>query len=104
MNPNEMHLPKDLVAFLRSGRQLEYDAEKCEAGRVVLKNVEQLTVSDVYVGSEESPSDDSNASVSGYYAIPSVSLLAECDASYDPEGILMWLPDQRRFGTWDDSH
>ncbi len=29
-------LPEDLVAFLRSGRRLEYDPTKCEAGVVTL--------------------------------------------------------------------
>jgi len=35
----------------------------------------------------------------GYYSVPAVNLVAACDG-YDPDGILIWLPDEGLFGTW----
>ena len=104
MNISKM-IPHDLADFLHAGKQLEYNAALCEAGKVVLKSLDELFVSDVYVDSEESPLHDSDpsADVKGYYAVPAVSLVAECEG-YDPEGILIWLPDYSLYGTWDSDH
>jgi hypothetical protein len=98
-------IPPDLADFLRAGKQLEYDAALCEAGKVALKSYDELSVSDVYVDSEESPlrAADPNAGVTGYYSVPAVSLVAECEG-YDPEGIMIWLPDYSLYGTWDSDH
>jgi hypothetical protein len=104
MDPGKL-IPPDLTDFLHAGKQLEYDTALCEAGVIVLKSPDELSVSDVYVDSEESPLRDSdpNAGVEGYYAVPAVSLVAECEG-YDPDGILIWLPDYSLYGTWDSDH
>ena len=39
----------------------------------------------------------------GYYEVPAVSLTGQCQA-YDPEFILLWLPNEQIFGTWDCDH
>ncbi len=98
-------LPPDLREYLTRENHLEYDAEDCEAGRITLKRLRSLRIKDIYVDSENSPLEESdpNAGKRGYYAISAVSLLASCEG-YDPEGILVWLPDQSTFGTWDNDH
>jgi hypothetical protein len=100
-----VNLPQDLIDFLKSGKQLEYDIEACEAGRVKLKHLEQLFIEDFQVDSENSPlaDFDPNAGEKGYYAVSGVSLLAEAE-DYDPSGILLWLPQSRVFATWDCDH
>jgi len=105
LNMDDMLLPKDLVDFLKSGKELEYDAGKCEPGQISLLSVDELTISEMYVDSEESPlaKKDLHAGVEGYYPVPAVNLVADCDG-YEPEGILIWLPDQKVFGTWDSDH
>ena len=95
------NLPASAVEFLRAGKQLEYDESQCEAGRVGLKRLDQLRGGEVWIGTESE--SDPHHGERGYYAIPAVSLSAEC-AAYSPEFILLWLPEERLFGTWDCDH
>jgi len=63
-------LPDDLIRFLRVGRQLEYDASKCEAGRIELKNYDELSVSKVDVEPNYSLSvDDPYLDLEGHYQV-----------------------------------
>lgn len=94
-------LPEDAAEFLRAGRQLEYDYASSEAGEVKLKRFDELVLGEVWVGTDMS--GDPLAKERGYYAIPAVSLTAEC-SGYDPDFILLWLPREKLFGTWDCDH
>ena len=98
-------VPDDLRNFLQLGQQLTYDPKQCEAGSLTLKRLPDLLIEEVYIDSENSPlqESDPNAGREGYYSIPAVSLIDSCEG-YDPEGILVWLPDQRCYGTWDNDH
>jgi hypothetical protein len=98
-------LPHDLQEFLGKKKKLEYDVEECVAGKIALKRLDKLCIEPIYVDSENSPLEelDPNAGKRGYYAIPAVSLLSKCQG-FDPEGILVWLPDQLSYGTWDNDH
>lgn len=95
------NLPQDAVEFLRAGRQLEYDYSRIEAGQVKLKQLNALSQGEVWIGTDIK--GDPHAGEEGYYAIPAVSLTGECEA-YDPEFILLWLPREKLFGTWDNDH
>lgn len=95
------NLPEDAVEFLRTGRQLDYDYSRIEAGQVKLKRLDELTQDEVWVGTDIP--GDPHAGEKGYYAIPAVSLTGECEG-YDPEFILLWLPGEKLFGTWDNDH
>ncbi|MFO1451362.1 MAG: hypothetical protein U1F61_24595 [Opitutaceae bacterium] len=99
MTPNS--LPADFVQFLQSGRALSYDPTKIEPGEVGLHMLEELKEGEVWIGTDDP--DDPNYEKDGYYAVPAVSLTGRCEA-YDPEFILLWLPDQQKFGTWDCDH
>lgn len=87
-------LPDDLVAFLRSGRQLEYDPSACQPGKVVLKSIESLHLIKIFIDSEEtpfepcpSPDEDDICEYNpdqwdphcgeGFYAIQALQLIAE---------------------------
>jgi len=35
--------------------------------------------------------------------VPAYDFVAECE-EYDSEGILIWLPDQKVFGSWDSEN
>lgn len=94
-------LPKDTVEFLRAGQQLKYDSTRIEVGEVKLKRLNKLSLGEIWIGTEMD--GDPHAGEDGYYAIPAVSLTGECKA-YDPEFILLWLPKEKLFGTWDCDH
>ncbi len=36
--------------------------------------------------------------------VPAVDLLASCEGGYEPTGVLLWLPAEQQYGTWDNSH
>jgi hypothetical protein len=95
-------LPEDLLEFLRSGSQLDYDPDDCECGQVTLFAHNKLSPSVVFVDSDDAPfaNQDPHVEEEGCYVVPAINLVAECEG-YDPDGILIWLPDQKVFGTWD---
>jgi hypothetical protein len=47
--------------------------------------------------------EDPHAGERGYYHVPAVSLVSRC-SNYRPAGLLVWLPDQAVYATWDDDH
>lgn len=98
-------LPKGLVAFLQAGKQLKYEPEACECGAVTLVQLGKHVVGEVWVHPEDAslPGNSPHAGKKGYYAIPAISLIATCDG-YDPEFILMWLPQSQVYGSWDCDH
>jgi hypothetical protein len=102
-----LHLPADLVAFLAAGRQLDYDPEECEAGAIRLLPVDRLKLElfPMYIDPdmEELYESDPHKEENGYYLVTGVNLVAEW-ADYDPCGLLLWLPLERRYATWDSSH
>ena len=102
---SELHLPEDLETFLGSDGQLTYDVEAVEPGHVGLASRAELQLGVVWINSDQSPleEDDPHAGEDGYYEVPAVSLTNECEA-YDPEFILLWLPNERLFGSWDCDH
>jgi hypothetical protein len=98
-------LPDDLAAFLKEGRQLEYDPETCEAGLVELLSLDQLKL-ELFAESTQSSSieaADPHFGEGGCYLVPGVNLVAACDG-YEPAGILLWLPTEGRYAVWDSSH
>ena len=98
-------LPSDTENFLKRGKQLVYDEPNCEAGKVALKKYDELSLSEIYVDSEQSPiqNEDPHFGEAGYYVVRAVDLVSEC-LTYGAEGILVWLPDYKLFGTWDCDH
>lgn len=93
--------PRDLVIYLESGKQLVYDPGTCEPGLVRLKPVGNLSLDEIWLHPESK--EDPNFGADGYYNIPAVSLTGECE-NYDPEFILLWLPNEKLYGTWDCDH
>jgi hypothetical protein len=101
-----LQLPDDLVAFLAAGRPLEYPAAACEAGAVTLVPLTDLKL-------ERFPQETGGLAVfeqdphyprRGSYLVAGVNLTADCTNGYNAAGLLLWLPVERRYATWDDSH
>lgn len=96
-----LNLPESVLNFLKDGRQFTYDPSECEAGLISLNQLDQLILGEVWIGTEDE--SDPHQDEDGYYSVPAVSLTGECEA-YDPEYILLWLPNEQLFGSWDCDH
>jgi hypothetical protein len=94
-------IPDDLRAFLTARKRLKYDADECEAGRIKLLPANKLAIGEVWVNARGK--DDPHAGGDGHYAIPAVNLVADAE-DHDPEFILLWLPGEGLYGTWDSDH
>jgi hypothetical protein len=103
---SDLDLPDHLVAFLAAGKHLEYDPAPCEAGAITLLQLSQLKRERFPVETSGSPFFDQDPhfpEVSSYLVL-GVNLVAGCSADYDPVGLLVWLPIEKRYGVWDSSH
>ena len=101
-----MNLPQDLTDFLGRGGQLQYDPDTCEAGAVTLLPLSDLEPQrfPVETSGMSFHSQDPHYPEVNSYLVLGVNLVAECDDEYDPEGLLLWLPVEGRYGIWDSSH
>lgn len=101
----DLNLPADLVAFLKAGKQLEYDPATCEAGKVELLALDQLKVQlfPMFIDDEELFALDPHHGENGYYLVEAINLVRECDG-YHAVGTLIWLPFDNVYGTWDEEH
>ena len=99
-------MPDDLLEFLRNGRQLDYDAEDAPTGRVTLRLVGELSVGLVWINARPThdPQGDPHAGEGGHYVIPAVNLVAMTEEYDTGEYMLLWLPEERQYGTWDCDH
>jgi hypothetical protein len=103
---SEQKLPPELIQFLRNREQLQYDPEPCEAGAITLHPLTQLKLERFPVetsGSDDFEQDPHYPEVNSYL-VPGINLVASCTGDYDPEGLLLWLPVEKRYGVWDPSH
>jgi hypothetical protein len=102
----ELNLPADLIAFLAAGKQLEYDPDTCDAGAVTLIPLAKLKPQrfPVETSGDDFRKDDPNAPGVNSYLVLAVDLIAKCNENYDPAGLLLWLPIERRYAVWDSSH
>lgn len=89
-------LPIDLHEFLEKRCGLKYNAADCEAGAVVLKDLSQLSLATISVIPNGKQSENT-------YQVQAISLTHECEG-YDPEFILLWMPDKQLYGSWDADH
>lgn len=103
---DDLQLPADLEAFLASGAQLEYDPQQCEAGAITLIPLEGLKLErfPVETSSLEAHEEDPHYPEVNSYLVIGVSLVADCTGGYEPAGLLLWLPIEKRYGIWDSSH
>ncbi|MEM7475690.1 MAG: hypothetical protein AAF483_11925 [Planctomycetota bacterium] len=101
-----LNLPQDLVSFYESGRPRQFSDEDCEAGATELFDFSELEIQrfPMETGSLDNCDDDPNRAKANSYLVPAVDLICSCTGGYDPTGLLLWLPEEGRFGTWDSSH
>ena len=97
-------LPGEVVSYLRSHRTFDIDTSPSECGDVVLASADALAVRDFWVNGEGRDwPDDPHADDGGYYVVPGVDLVGAVEG-FDPDGILVWVPELSSFGTWDSDH
>ena len=97
-------LPNDLLAFLRVSRQLNYDSQKSEIGRITLKSDVDLSTSTITTFPNcQSIIEDPYSDLDGLYQIDVYDLVAESE-HYDTEGLLCWIVAVKRFGCVDPEH
>ncbi|MEO0476378.1 MAG: hypothetical protein AAF085_10495 [Planctomycetota bacterium] len=107
-SPSEMHLPGDLINFLSSGLKFDVDESRCEAGAVQLVSLSHLHLQRYPVetsGLKVFEKDPNYPSVNSYLVL-GVNLTSASSIEHEggADGILLWLPIERRFGSWDASH
>jgi hypothetical protein len=90
-----MNFENSLLEFLKSGKKLDYDYDRAEPGFVGLCSHDDLKEEIIYI---EGPNQGES-----YFEIPAVSLTND-NEYYDPEFILLWLPIEKKYGTWDCDH
>jgi uncharacterized protein (TIGR02996 family) len=102
----ELRLPADIVEFLAAGKQLDYAPGACEAGAVTLVPLSELRLErfPVETGSLDVYEQDPHYPDVKSYLVLGVNLVASCTGGYEPVGLLLWLPVERRYGIWDSSH
>jgi hypothetical protein len=98
-------LSADLLAFLREGRELEYDVVASEVGTLTHKEESELSRSTIttFPGCDsiiEGPYEDLE---DGEYQIAVYDLVAETEG-HDPEGMQCWIITLKCFGSIDPEH
>jgi hypothetical protein len=101
----KMQLPRDLKAYLHPTRPRRIRAESADyvygTDVIELLPLRELKVEALRVRPQLQPlsSKDPHRSEGGYYAVPAVNLVGG-DAAYS----LLWLPVEKRYGTFDQEH
>ncbi len=93
-------LPADLVEFLKSTDSLAISMNEGEVRNAELLPLDELKLDRFRVESEDYDDEgepEASEEFEGY------SLLKTADG-YDPDGVLLWLPDLKEYGTWDCDH
>ncbi len=90
-----MNLPEDITEFLKSKAELIYDHKSVEPDFVGIIDFDKLEVGKIWIEGETNEKS--------YYEIPAINLTDKCE-HYSPEFILLYLPNEKLFGTWDSDH
>ncbi len=101
-----MELCIELENFLTNKQTLKYDESLCECGKVSLKDIDELSIEIIEVELEEEyyPSTEQvETGPFGHYEIEAVNLVKSCEG-YSPDFILLWLPKEKKYGTYDTDH
>lgn len=104
MRRSALSLPDEFRQFIRTKVSLEYDPKQCECGKVSLLRPRQhrLRPFTIFTDEMQQVYGDPRRG-KGCYLVPAVSLVAACE-NHDPNGILVWIPKEKMFGTWDCDH
>lgn len=96
-------VPAETLSTMAGGGQLDYDPGRAQTGAILLGRApEQVTLAVTSEG-QAWDADDPHRYDQGHYEVVAQSLVAECD-TMDPLGVLVWLPIERCFGSWDPDH
>jgi membrane protease YdiL (CAAX protease family) len=87
-------LPDDLVAFLESKRDLDYDPTQCEIGVFTFRTLDEVGEIDLAVDAEDHQSN---------CIIRALDLVKTCEV-YDPRGMFVYIPSLRKYGSYDSEN
>jgi hypothetical protein len=100
-------LPDDLVGFLQSGQEWNYNAAACAMGAVTLNGLPELKVETFHLQTYATPWEDEDPNAEdeedNFYLVPAVSLVKACE-NYLPKFLLVWLPQEGLYGSGDEEH
>lgn len=97
-------LPQEVIDDLTDGVEFKWDRDGKEVREVELKATRNLRVRDFGVRTEGSPHsiDDPN-NCEGYYLLRVIDII-QAATGYDPDGLLAWFCDYKKFGCYDTDH
>lgn len=102
---SDLQLPADLQSFLKHSSELVYDVDSSDVGPTSLFALRDLRLQRFPVETSSQPfwnEDPNNPGVNSYLVL-AVDLVASCE-EYNPAGLLLWLPIEKRYACWDESH
>lgn len=95
-------IPDDLQRFLAHTRKFSANFKKSETGGVSLISAKEVRLGWLYVA-PSSTRRDPNRNSDGCYYVAAVNLIKKCK-NYSPYGILVYLPIEGLYATWDCDH
>lgn len=97
-----LNLPNDLINFLEKKKELEYDEDEVTPKELKLCKLADLKVEKIWV--DGTTYDDNNILIQqAYYEVKAVNLIENCK-NYSSYCLLMWLPEIKMYGAWDQDH
>ncbi len=77
------------------GQLNDYDIKKSEPGKIILHSPKDLKLGEIYF--------EGSTSIKSYYKVPAINLVKNCEA-YEPDYILLYLPNEKKYASWDTDH
>ncbi|MDC7126829.1 MAG: hypothetical protein PQJ46_14755, partial [Spirochaetales bacterium] len=106
------NIPNDLIEYLKSSSNKKYETKEAGPFEFInqddielhliptdIDNSESFENDEVIYGNENDP----HYKEMGCYLVKCINLVKDCEY-YDPFGLLIWLPDYKCYGIWDNSH
>ena len=100
-----LNLPLEFINFLETNKELDYNPDEAYPKKVKFHKLEDLKREKIWI---DATTYDVNLNIinviqQAYYELEAVSLIEECDR-YSEFGILCWLPELKKFCSWDIDH
>lgn len=96
-------LPRAAVTSMKAGARFDQGPGGGEAGPVVLGRSPEAVGLPVDSDGQPWATDDPHRGAGGHYLVLAESLIEDCEG-YEPLGLLVWLPREGCFGSWDGDH
>ena len=100
-----LNLPLEFINFLELNKELDYNPDEAYPKKVKFHKLEDLKREKIWI---DATTYDVNLNIinviqQAYYELEAVSLIDECER-YSEFGILCWLPELKKFCSWNIDH